>query len=301
MDERSHKVSRLIRRPQYVFAFVALAPIVAIYTIIRIIPIGGNIILSFYQWKLVSPIKFVGLENYVKLFHDRLFFIAIKNTFILALLSLIITLLFSLGLALILNREKLRFTAAYELVYFTPFFISWVPLAVIWRWIYDPTYGILNYVLSFIGISPQGWLVNPKLSLYSIVALIVWRHLGINTLIFSVGLKNIPSEYHNAAKIDGAGGLSLFRYITLPLLKPIVLYLVVMFTILNFTIFAPVYVMTVGSQGAPGEAVRVIVLDIYENGFRYLHMGYAAAESTILLLGILLLALVEFRLIKHEE
>ena len=290
-----------LKSPQYIFTICVLTPVIAIYTIIRIVPIGGTIFLSFHKWDLINPAKpFIGLRNYIKLVHDYLFIIAIRNTFVLALLSIVISLGIALGLALILNRRKMRFASVYELIYFLPFIISWVPLAVIWKWMYDPTYGILNYVIGLVGIRPQGWLVNPKLSLYSIIILVVWRNLGLATVLFSVGLKNIPAEYFDAAIVDGASGFKLFRDIIFPLLKPITLYLFVMSTILNFAIFSPVYVMTIGSQGAPGNAVRVLVYDLYENGFRYLHMGYAAAEATLLLLIVLVLTLVEFRSMRYE-
>jgi len=300
MSEKLRRTLRL-KSPQYIFAICVLAPVVAIYTIIRIIPIGGTIFLSFHKWDLINPAKpFIGLRNYIKLIHDELFIIAIRNTFTLAFLSIVISLGISLGLALILNRRKMRFAPLYELIYFLPFVISWVPLAVIWKWMYDPTYGIFNYIIGLVGIEPQGWLVNPKLSLYSIIILVVWRNLGLDTVLFSVGLKNIPAEYFDAAIVDGASGFKLFKHIIFPLLKPITLYLFVMSTILNFAIFAPVYVMTIGSQGAPGNAVRVLVYDLYENGFRYLHMGYAAAEATLLLLIVLILTLVEFGSMKYE-
>jgi len=300
MLEELHRSLKL-KSPQYIFAICVLTPVVAIYTIIRIIPIAGTIFLGFHKWDLINPAKpFIGLRNYIKLVHDELFIIAIRNTFILALLSIVISLGIALGLALILNRRKMRFAPVYELIYFLPFIISWVPLAVIWKWMYDPTYGILNYVIGLVGMRPQGWLVNPKLSLYSIIILVVWRNLGLATVLFSVGLKNIPAEYFDAAIVDGASGFKLFRDIIFPLLKPITLYLVVMSTILNFAIFSPVYVMTIGSQGAPGNAVRVLVYDLYENGFRYLHMGYAAAEATLLLLIVLVLTLVEFRSMRYE-
>lgn len=301
MSEKLSKKNLKLKSPQYIFAICTLVPVVAIYTIIRIIPITGTIFLSFHKWDLINPAKpFIGLGNYIKLFHDKLFIIAIRNTFILALLSIVISLGISLGLALILNRKNMRFAPVYELVYFLPFVISWVPLAVIWKWMYDPTYGIFNYIIGLVGIKPQGWLVNPKLSLYSIIILVVWRNLGLDTVLFSVGLKNIPAEYFDAAIVDGASGFRLFKNITFPLLKPITLYLFVMSTILNFAIFAPVYVMTVGSQGAPGNAVRVLVYDLYENGFRYLHMGYAAAEATVLLVIVLVLTLVEFGSMRYE-
>lgn len=299
MFEKFRKNLKL-KSSQYIFAICVLIPVMAIYTIIRIIPIGGTIFLSFHKWDLFKPIKpFIGWRNYIKLFHDYLFGMAVRNTFVLALFSILIALGIALGLALLLNRKKIRFASIYELLFFVPFVISWAPLAVIWKWMYDPTYGILNYAIGLIGMEPQGWLVNPKLSLYSIIIVIVWRSVGFNTVIFSAGLKNIPAEYLDAATVDGASGVKLFRHIIFPLLKPITSYLFVMSTILNFAIFTPVYVMTLGSQGAPGNAVRVIVYDLYENAFRNFHMGYAACEAVILLLIVLTLTLMEFRVMGH--
>jgi len=297
---KDSKISSL-RRPRVAFALYVIIPIFAFFVIIRVFPILGTLFLGFFDWGLISPTKpFIGFENYTALFNDSLFIIALRNTGVLAFLSVIITMAGAFGLALILNRKKTIFADIYKLIYFVPFVISWVPLSVIWKWMYDPSYGILNYVVGLVGIPPQGWLVNPKLSLYSVIILIVWRSVGFNTILFSVGLKNIPSEYLEAGRIDGAESIPLFRYITLPLLKPIILYILIMTSIINFGIFSPVYILTVGSQGAPGNAVRVLVYDIYENAFRYLHMGYAAAESTILLILVVFLTLIEFKLIKPE-
>jgi len=297
---KDSKISSL-RRPRVAFALYVIIPIFAFFVIIRVFPILGTLFLGFFDWGLISPTKpFIGFENYTALFNDSLFIIALRNTGVLAFLSVIITMAGAFGLALILNRKKTIFADIYKLIYFVPFVISWVPLSVIWKWMYDPSYGVLNYVVGLVGIPPQGWLVNPKLSLYSVIILIVWRSVGFNTILFSVGLKNIPSEYLEAGRIDGAESISLFRYITLPLLKPVILYILIMSSIINFGIFSPVYILTVGSQGAPGNAVRVLVYDIYENAFRYLHMGYAAAESTILLILVVFLTLIEFKLIKPE-
>lgn len=297
---KDSKISSLTR-PRVAFALYVIIPIFAFFVIIRVFPILGTLFLGFFDWGLISPTKpFIGFKNYTALFNDSLFIIALRNTGVLAFLSVIITMAGAFGLALILNRKKTIFADIYKLIYFVPFVISWVPLSVIWKWMYDPSYGILNYVVGLVGIPPQGWLVNPKLSLYSVIILIVWRSVGFNTILFSVGLKNIPSEYLEAGRIDGAESISLFRYITLPLLKPIILYILIMTSIINFGIFSPVYILTVGSQGAPGNAVRVLVYDIYENAFRYLHMGYAAAESTILLILVVFLTLIEFKLIKPE-
>jgi len=290
-----------IRRQRIVFGLCILIPVFTFFVIIRVFPILATLLLSFFDWGLVNPTRpFIGFKNYIDLFNDPLFVIALRNTGVLAFLSVIVTIAIAFGLALILNRRKAKFADIYKLIYFVPFVISWVPVSVIWKWIYDPTYGILNYVVSLVGISRQGWLVNPKLSLYSIIILIIWRSAGFNIILFSVGLKNIPSEYLEAGRIDGAGDISLFRHITLPLLKPIILYIFIMTSIINFSIFSPVFIMTTGPQGAQGNAVRVLVYDIYENAFRYLHMGYAAAESTILLILVIFLTLIAFKLIKQE-
>ena len=164
-----------------------------------------------------------------------------------------------------------------------------------------PQYGLLNYFLSLLGISPRAWLVYPNLALYAIVIMSVWKIIGYYMMIFLVGLKNISKEYYEAALIDGAVGGQVFRYITLPLLRPIVLYVLVVATIQAFNVFTQVYVMTSDIQGAPGRLVRVFVYDIYENGFRYFKMGYASAEAVILLLIVLALTIFEFRVMGKED
>lgn len=289
-----------IRKSRLFFVWTVLTPILCYYIIVRIVNIGGTILVGFFKWSLIGEKVFVGLRNYGELFRSELFWIAVRNTGVLAFLSLGISIGIALGLALILDRPKMKFANVYKAIYFVPFIISWVPLSVIWKWMYDPTYGILNYAISLIGMKPRGWLIDPNLALFSIMILIVWRSVGLNTLFLSVGLANIPHQYREAARIDSAGNFQLFRYIILPLLKPIVFYLIVMSTILNFSLFAPIYIMTVGSQGAPANAVRVLIYDIYENAFRFFHMGYAGAESTILLVIVLILTLFQTAVFRRK-
>ena len=184
----------------------------------------------------------------------------------------------SLALAVALNRPS-RLTGLYQTLYFLPVITPMVPVSVIWKWIYDPGYGLLNYILSLFGVRPIGWLMYPNLALISIIIMCVWKNLGYNMIMFLVGLKNIPAQYYEAAAIDGASRWQAFWRITLPLLKPILLYVLVTSTIDGFNIFTPVYVMTTGSQGAPGNAVRTLVFNIYEEGFRYFKMGYASSRG----------------------
>ncbi len=175
-----------------------------------------------------------------------------------------------------------------------------VPMAIAWKWIYDPMYGILNYVLSLFGIPRVGWLVYPETALWAIIAMSIWKVIGYNMVLFLVGIKNIPSDYYEAAAIDGANSWNLFWRITLPLLKPILLYVLVTSMINAFNVFTQVYVMTTGTQAAPARTLRVLIFDIYENGFRYFRMGYASAEAVILTFLVLGLTLIQFRLMRTE-
>lgn len=157
-----------------------------------------------------------------------------------------------------------------------------VPVAVVWKWIYDPTYGLLNYFLSLFGVRPVAWLIMPDLAIWAIVVMSVWKIIGYNMVIFLVGIRDIPETYMEAAEIDGAGRLQIFRYIIMPLLKPIMIFITVISTINAYNVFTQVFIMTSGPQGAPGNAVRTLVFDIYENAFRYFKTGYAAAEAVTL-------------------
>jgi len=184
----------------------------------------------------------------------------------------------------------------YQTVYFLPVITPMVPMAIAWKWIYDYNYGLFNYALSFLGIAAVPWLTDPQIALWALIIMGVWKVIGYNLILFLVGIRNIPEVYHEAASLDGATPLQRFRYITLPLLKPILLYVFVTATINAFNVFTQVYVMTVGSQAAPGQAVRVLVFDIWQNGFQYLKMGYASAEAVTLTLIVLGFTWIQFRL-----
>ena len=274
-----------------------------LYVLFRIFPIIDTLRRSFYSWSILgTKNRFIGFDNFSKLFKDKLFINSLVNTTHFTILVVLFSFAISLALAITLNNRRMeRFSAVYQLIYFLPVITPMVPVAVMWKWIYDPQYGLLNYFLSFFGISSQAWLVYPNLALYAIVIMSVWKIIGYYMVIFLVGLKNIPKDYYDAASIDGAVGWQVFRYITLPSLRPIVLYVLVVATIQSYNVFTQVYVMTSDIQGAPGRLVRVLVYDIYQNGFRYFKMGYASAESVILLLIVLFLTVFVFRLMGRED
>lgn len=282
------------------FAYLALIPILAIYLLLRVIPILQNFIYSFYDSTVVNPRQnFVGLQNFIDLLSDRLFLISLRNTTFFAIFLTLFSVVIALGLAALL-AGKVRFGGFYEALYFLPVITPMVPVAVVWKWIYDPTYGLLNYALSWFGIDPVAWLVYPNTALWAIIVMSTWKVIGYNMVIFLVGIRDIPESYFEAARIDGASDWAIFRRITLPLLRPILLFVIVISTINAYNVFTQVFIMTAGPQGAPGNAVRTLVFDIYENAFRYFRTGYAASEAVMLFLIVLALTVIQFAVIRNE-
>ncbi|MEA3336755.1 MAG: sugar ABC transporter permease [Chloroflexota bacterium] len=282
------------------FAYLALLPILAIYLLLRIIPIAQNFIYSFYDSSVVNPREnFVGFQNFIDLFNDHLFLISLRNTTFFAIFLTLFSVTIALGLAALL-ASKVRLGGWYEAIYFIPVITPMVPVAVVWKWIYDPTYGLLNYALSWIGVDPVGWLVYPDTAMWAIIIMSTWKVIGYNMVIFLVGIRAIPEVYFEAAEIDGASNSAIFRRITLPLLRPILLFVIVISTINAYNVFTQVFIMTAGPQGAPGNAVRTLVFDIYENAFRYFRTGYAASEAVVLFLIILVLTVIQFGVIRSD-
>ena len=282
------------------FCYIALLPVLALFFYVRIIPIGFGFVLSLYRWNMISPRKpFVGLANYIQLFADENFIAALENTTIYSFATVIFTTILALPLAVFLSRRS-RLSPFYQTIYFLPVITPLIPMSIAWKWIYDYNYGILNYLLSLVGLPAVPWLTDPSIALWAVILMTVWKQLGYAMVLYLVGLRNIPHEYAEAASIDGANDTQRFWRITLPLLRPILLFVLVTSSISSFNVFAQVYVMTVGSQTAPGNALRVLVYDIYTNAFQFLHMGYASAEAVILTMIVLGLTLIQFRAVRSD-
>ena len=290
-----------IERRRWLFCYAGLLPVLALFAVLRLIPIMRTFLYSGFNSSVANPLEnFIGLENYAMLLQDGIFWSSLKNTFLFAAGTVVLSVAGGLILALMVN-VRWRLTPFFEIIYFLPVITPMVPVAIIWKWIYDPSYGLLNYIISWFGVKPIGWLVYPDLALWAIVMVQVWKVLGYNMIIFLVGLRNIPPTYYEAAAIDGAGGAGVLRHITMPLLKPILLFVVVITSINSFNVFTAVYVMTQGIQGTGGSAVRVLVYDIWENAFRFWRTGYASAEAVVLFIIVLMLTLIQFRVIRSEE
>ncbi|WP_306120140.1 MULTISPECIES: sugar ABC transporter permease [unclassified Roseitalea] len=292
----------MLRWKRWRFAMLAILPTLAIFAWVRMYPIVETLRLSLHQWDILSKNKpFIGLQNFRELFQDQLFLEALINTSAIAFGVLFITIPTALVIsALIYHRTRSRFAGFYETTVFIPHIVSLVPAAMAWKWIFDANLGPLNGLLQSVGLPAQPWLFDPVLSVIAIIILCSWQALGYAVLIYLVGFKNLPVSLFEAAKLDGAGGIARFWYISVPMLKPITLYVSVVTLISAFNVYAQAFVLASDSQGAPGRQVRVLVLDMLENAFRNYRIGYAAAEAVILLAIVLLLTLVQFGLLREK-
>ncbi|MBB4103060.1 carbohydrate ABC transporter permease [Allorhizobium borbori] len=292
----------MLKRKRWTFAMMAILPTLAIFAYVRLYPIVDTLRLSFYKWDILSKRKpFIGLENFRELMGDHLFQSALINTTIIAFGVLIITIPAALVIAaLIFYRTRSRLSGFYETAVFIPHVVSLVPAAMAWKWIFDARLGPLNAALSFFGVEPQAWLFDPVLSVICIIVLCSWQALGYAVLIYLVGFKNLPVSLYEAARLDGASGPQSFWHLSVPMLKPITLYVSVVTLISGFNVYAQAFILASDAQGAPGRQVRVLVLDMLENSFRNYRVGYAASEAVVLLAIVLLLTLVQFGLLREK-
>jgi len=279
---------------------IVLAPVMALFVFLRVVPTAQAFLMSFFEWSLLKPAsEFVGLQNYLKLLSDRNFVSAFTNTTIFAFATTVLSVGVAFVLAALLARAiSGRVGALIEFLYFIPVLVPMVPVTLAWREIFSYDNGILNAFLGAFGIPKQPWLSDPNMALIAVIILSTWKLVGYNMIILLVGMRAVPREYHEAAAVDGAGAWHQFRHITVPLLAPVTLFVIVITTIASYNVFTQVYVLASDVQGQPGRLVRVVVYDIVENGFRFFKMGYASAEAVYLFLVILALTVIQFRFLR---
>lgn len=279
-------------------AYFFLAPALAAIGIFFFVPVIAAFVMSFTDFDIYSLgnfqyARFVGFRNYVQLVEDPLFWRALKNTLYFLLVGGPLSIGVSLGCALLLQSKLLRFKSFFRLIYFAPVVTTLVAVAVVWRFVYHPRFGILNYILSLLGVNPIDWLGDPQWAMPAIILMAVWKNFGYNMIIFIAGLQNIPQELYEAASIDGAGRFQQFTSVTLPMLAPTTLFVSIITMIGYFQLFAEPYVMT---QGGPLNSTLSIVLLMYQQGFRWWNMGYSAALAFVLFAFILVASLLQTRL-----
>ncbi|HEX6050260.1 MAG TPA: sugar ABC transporter permease [Gemmatimonadaceae bacterium] len=279
-------------------AWIFLAPALVLIGVFFFVPVAASLLLSLTDFDIYAVAsaentRFVGLRNYRQLLETPLFWTALQNTFYFALIGGPLTIAVSLGAALLVNAKLVRWKSLFRTIYFTPFVTTLVAVAIVWRYLYHTRYGLLNYGLEALGVAPVDWLGDPRWAMPAIILMAVWKNFGYNMLIFIAGLQSIPDELYDAAKVDGAGPLRQFWNVTLPMLGPTLVFVGVVTMIGYFQLFAEPYVMT---QGGPLRSTTSVVLLMYEEGFRWWRMGYAAAIAFVLFLVILVATLIQLRL-----
>ena len=274
------------------WAWLFLAPTIVGLLVLSAGPILAAFAIALTRWDLLTPPQFVGFDNFAALLSDGRFATALRNTTFYTVTSVPLGLVIGLGLALALNA-RIRGIAWIRTAYFLPVVTSTTAIALVWLWIYSPQGGLLNTALRAIGLPAQRWIADPFWAMPAIVVMSVWQGLGTTVIIFLAGLQGIPTEYYDAASVDGAGRWARFRHVTLPLLTPSIFFTGILAFIGSFQVFDQVYVLA--RPGNPTSATTTLVYFIYDNGFKTFKMGYAAAASWILFLIVAVLTFVYFR------
>ena len=289
---------RYLLSPQWreaLWGYLMIAPLVLGLAIFFYFALGASAVISLTKWDILTPMEWVGLDNYVRLFNNPVFWKTLANTLRYTLLGVPIGIMVSLALAVALNSH-IRFRPFYRLFFFLPVLTMPVAISVVWRWIFNPDVGLLNQALMVFGAPRYTWLSDPALAMPALVIMSVWMSSGYGMVIFLAGLQNIPREYYEAADVDGASRWRKFRYITMPLLTPTIFFNLVTSLIGSFQVFDIIFTMT---KGGPLDSTRTLVYDIYDDGFHYFSMGRAAALGWILFLIVLMVTVVQLRVQKR--
>lgn len=285
--------------------YLFIMPAIALLLVFSILPIFIALIISFTDMDLAgladySRVGFIGLENYENILNDEIFLTSIRNTLFYVVLGVPLVVLFSLGVALLIKIGDGRFFSFMRVIFYSPSLTNIVAVALVWTFLFNPNehIGLINQFLGAIGIGPVGWLTNASISKISLVILAVWRGIGVNMLIFSAALQNIPESMYEAAELDGASLWDKIWYITLPQLK-FSTFFVVVTTIIGWLQFLEEpLVMT---EGGPLNSTMSVALFIYRNGFQLNQFGYAAAGSLLLFIVIIIATLIQMRIQRQED
>ena len=279
-----------------------LLPALALIGVFFVVPVIAGLVLSFTDFDLYAigdpaNAQFVGFDNYQAVLANPLFWKALTNTLYFVVVGGPLSVLVSLAAALLVHSKRAKWPGFFRTVYFTPVVTTLVAVAIVWRYLDHPKYGLVNALLNRIGLPSVDWLGDPHWSMPAIVILAVWKNFGYNMLIFIAGLANIPDEQYEAAQLDGAGWWGRFRHVTLPWLGPTFVFVAVITMLGNFQIFAEPYVMT---QGGPLQSTTTVVLMMYEEGFRWWRMGLAASIAFILFVIMLACTWIQMRLTRER-
>ncbi|MEN6478294.1 MAG: sugar ABC transporter permease [Anaerolineales bacterium] len=288
--ERTQRFHLTPAKREAMWAYGLISPWLIGFLIFTLVPMVTSFVMAFMEYNVIQPGRWIGTENYRTLAADPLFWQAVKVTFTYAAMSLLPSLALGLALAMLLNAS-IPGLSVWRTVYYLPSIISGVPVAILWEFVFNKRFGVLNWVLALFGIRGPGWLSSPQWALPALAIMSLWG-VGGGMILYLAGLQGVPTPLYDAAKVDGANGWQRFWKITLPMISPVVFYNLVMGTIGTFQYFTNAYVMT---DGGPNYATWFYNLYLYRNAFYYSKMGYASALAWVLFLFVLVLTLLIFR------
>ena len=282
-----------MRRRETAAAYGFLLPNLAGFVVFTFLPVLAALVISFTNWDLLTPPAWAGLGNYRQLVTDPLFRQVLRNTALYVLGTVPLQMALALAVAMALN-QRIPGQLFFRTAYFMPVVASTVAVALVWRWIFNYDFGLLNSFLYMLGIQdPPNWLGSTRWALVSVIIMSVWQQVGYSMVLFLAGLQGVPQQLYEAAKIDGAGPWARFFFITLPMLSATTFFVLVIGVINSFQVFDQAFIMT---QGGPANATNTIVYNIYQNAFQFFKMGYASAMAWVLFAIIFVVTLVQFRL-----
>jgi multiple sugar transport system permease protein len=275
-----------------IWGYVFLSPWIMGMIIFVAGPIIASLVLAFCDWDLIQAPKFVGLDNFAQMFSDGRFKTSLFNTFYYTFFAVPLGIIGSIMVALLMN-QKWKSVRLLRTIYYLPSVTAGVASSIIWMWLLNPDFGLINYGLNLLGIKGPLWMADSAWAKPALVIMSLWG-VGGNMIIYLAGLQGIPRQLYEAAEIDGAGMWAKFRYVTLPMLTPVIFFNLIMSVVWSFQVFTQVYVMT-GGQGGPADSTLVLVLYIYQQAFKFHHMGYASALAWVLFIIIMLFTAAQFR------
>lgn len=278
---------------------IFVAPALILLFVFLIIPFVLSLSYSFMDYNILKPDKktFVGVANFIKLFHDKVFIKSIINTFVFEISVVPLQVCSALGLALLINR-KMKGISVFRLAFFAPTVLSLVVVSILWSYIYNPNNGLLNAMLGMLGISAQPFLTSTKQAMACIVIMSAWQGCGFQMMIFLAGLQDIPDYLYEAAKVDGANKYQQFKNITLPGLKNITVFITLSIVISAFQLIVQPMMLT---QGGPQNSTSTIVYQIYQTGYKFRNVGYGSAMAVVFTVLVLLIIMIQRSLIAKSN
>ncbi|SHE55119.1 carbohydrate ABC transporter permease [Flavisolibacter ginsengisoli] len=276
--------------------YLMVSPYLLFVLVFVVFPVLFCLFLTFHKWNIIAPMQFAGMDNYSRLFQDRLFWKAIGNTLKFLLLHIPLQLIVSLLLAWLLN-QKIRAVSFFRASFFMPVIVSGVVVTILWQQLLGYDTGLINKLLMSIGLNKVGWLVDPDMAIYSIAVMATWKNVGLYVILFLVGLQTVPPQYYEASELDGASRWQQFYHITLPMINPTIFMVVILSTIGGFSLFIEPYIMT---GGGPLNTTLSAVLYIYKQAFQYYNMGYSATLGFFYAIMIMTVVVLQKKFIEKE-